>query len=144
MFQDDLIRSYRACLSRRRATRPVDDYREPTPQEWAEFQQHFHTRELELGTCGRPYATPCKHEHACIRCPMLRVDPRQRHRLAEIVRNLTERIAQARLNGWLGEVEGLTVSLDAAAVKLANLDKLRTGKHAVTGLGVPAMPTRTG
>jgi hypothetical protein len=37
---------------------------------------------------------------------MLRVDPRQRQRLSEIVRNLTERIAEARLDGWLGEVQG--------------------------------------
>ena len=32
--------------------------------------------QVELGQCGRPYATACEHEHACIRCPMLRVDPK--------------------------------------------------------------------
>jgi hypothetical protein len=24
--------------------------------------------------CDRPYGTPCAHEHACIRCPMLRTE----------------------------------------------------------------------
>lgn len=54
LFQDDLIRSYRAFVDQRRATRPEAEYREPTEQEWAEFQQHFQLRKLELGTCGRP------------------------------------------------------------------------------------------
>jgi integrase len=41
VFQDDLIRSYRAFLHKRRATRPSEEYREPTDQEWQEFQKHF-------------------------------------------------------------------------------------------------------
>lgn len=28
-------------------------------------QRHFELRKVSLGTCGRPYGTPCKHEHAC-------------------------------------------------------------------------------
>lgn len=99
VFQTELIQSYRAYLDNRRAYRPAAEYREPTEQEWNEFQKHFELRKLELGTCGRPYGTPCQHEHACIRCPMLRVDPRQHARLAEIARNLIDRIAEARANG---------------------------------------------
>jgi len=45
---------------------------------------------------------------------MLRVSPHQRRRLAEIISNLHERITEARMNGWLGEVQGLEVSLKAA------------------------------
>ncbi len=63
VFQDDLVRTYRAFLDRRRAVRPQVEYREPTEGEWREFQQHFEVRKLELGTCGRPYGIPCKHEH---------------------------------------------------------------------------------
>jgi hypothetical protein len=66
VYQDDLIRSYRAYVDRRRAIRPSDEYREPTEAEWAEFQQHFHLRKIELGDCGRPYGTPCAHEHVCL------------------------------------------------------------------------------
>ncbi|CCH32992.1 site-specific integrase [Actinosynnema sp. NPDC047251] len=65
IFDDELVRSYRTFLDNRRALRPEAEYREPTEHEWREFQQHFHTRKLELGECGRPYGTPCKHEHAC-------------------------------------------------------------------------------
>ena len=115
----------------------------PTNDEWAEFRQHFHERKLELGTCGRPYGTPCKHEHACIRCPMLRSDPKQRARLVEIIRNLEDRITEARLNGWLGEVRGLQTSRNAAANKLVGLDRtitqLSQGATERTDLGIPTI-----
>jgi len=140
VFQDDLVRTYRAFLDRRRTRRPSEEYREPTEDEWREFNQHFAARKLELGDCGRPYGSPCKHEHSCIRCSMLRVDPRQRARLVEITRNLSERIAEARMNGWLGEVQGLQVSLDAAQTKLASLDRAqRTDGAGLTQLGIPVI-----
>lgn len=66
VFQDQLIRTYRAFIDGRRALRPSEEYRDPTDAEWAEFQQHFHLRKLALGDCGRPYGTPCIHEHACL------------------------------------------------------------------------------
>jgi hypothetical protein len=146
VFQEELIRSYRSFLDRRRATRPIEEYREPTEQEWLDFQQHFHVRKLELGTCGRPYGSPCQHEHSCIRCPMLRVSPTQRSRLVEIIRNLADRITEARMNGWLGEVQGLQVSLVAAREKLTNLDRnlerLRTSRsNGTTDLGISVITT---
>jgi hypothetical protein len=118
-----VFRSYQSFLDRRRGLRPEAEHREPTDEEWREFQQHFQTRKLELGECCRPYGTPCKHEHACLRCPSLRLDPKARPRLVEIIANLNERIQEARPNGWLGEVEGLTTSRDAAARKLTSLDR---------------------
>jgi integrase len=140
VFQDDLVRSYRSFLDRRRAMRPTEEYREPTDAEWTEFQQHFHTRKLELGDCGRPYGTPCKHEHACVRCPMLRVDPRLRGRLIDIIYNLNDRVAEAKTNGWLGEVEGLQISLDAAKIKLRRLDRaIRTERPTLTNLEMPVI-----
>lgn len=50
---------------------------------------------------------------------------------------LADRIAEARINGWLGEVEGLQASLVAVRGKLAALD--RTARNAVgaTDLGMP-------
>ena len=138
VFQDDLISKYQAFLNRRRSARPVAEYREPSEEEWREFQQHFELRKVELGTCGRPYGTPCKHEHACVRCSMLRVEPEQRSRLVSIIRNLADRIREARTYGWLGEVEGLKVSLDAAARKLVGLDRQR---HPVADLGIPTLRT---
>ena len=43
--------------------------------------------------------------------------------LIEIIRNLSERISEAKMNGWLGEVQGLEVSLEAAKRKLVSLDR---------------------
>jgi integrase len=141
VFQDDLIRSYRAFLDKRRAARPAGEYREPADQEWQEFQKHFQVRKVALGTCGRPYGSACQHEHACLRCAMLRVSPQQRPRLAEIIHNLRERIAEARMNGWLGEVQGLEVSLEAAKRKLASLDRsIERNRHSgPTDIGMPAI-----
>ena len=140
VFQDDLIRSYRAFLETRRAARPADEYREPTGEEWAEFQQHFELRKVALGTCGRPYGAACQHEHACVRCAMLRVSPQQRPRLIEIIHNLRDRIAEARMNGWAGEVQGLEVSLETARRKLGSLDKSieRSNRTRPADLGMPA------
>jgi Phage integrase family len=142
VFQDEMIRAYRAFVDQRRATRPTAEYREPTDEEWAEFQQHFQLRKLELGTCGRPYGTPCQHEHACIRCPMLRIDPNQRQRLAEIISNLQQRIDEAIERRWLGEVQGLQISLDAARTKLAAVDRVSdaAGSRSI----LIGMPTGTG
>jgi hypothetical protein len=67
--QPDLVE--RPLLARC-ARHPPQEYRTPTDDEWHDFQQHFQTRKVELGDCGRPYGTPCQHEHTCIRCPMLR------------------------------------------------------------------------
>ncbi|MFE2315351.1 hypothetical protein ACFXC8_19670 [Streptomyces sp. NPDC059441] len=73
---------------------------------------------------------------------MLRVSPRQRPRLVEIIRNLAERIAEARTNGWLGEVQGLQVSLTKAKDKLVALDRTlerSRGQGGPTELGMPVI-----
>ena len=92
----------------------------------AEFLGHFERRKVSTGTCGRAFGTPCIHEHACVRCPMLWPDPAQRDRLVEIRDNLHARIAEAEREGWLGEVEGLQVSLAGAEDKLAQIDRRPT------------------
>ncbi len=72
---------------------------------------------------------------------MLQVDPAQAHRLTEITRNLAQRVDEARINGWLGEVEGLQVSLDAARNKIASLQRQDGGPRSLTVLGVPRART---
>ncbi len=121
VYDHDVIEHHRAFISRRRDQRPSDEYRDVTDTEWDEFLDHFEHRKVELGTCGRAYATPCHHEHACIRCPLLRVDPNQRPRLQEIRVSLTNRIAEAHERGWAGEIDGLQITLAATDRKLANL-----------------------
>lgn len=125
VYQDDVLRHHAAFLARRRAERPGEEYGEPTPTEWAEFGRHFTRRKVELGTCARPYGAPCRHEHACLRCPVLQPDPGQAQRLVEIITNLHERIREATERGWLGEVEGLQVSLAGARQKLQQMRRIR-------------------
>jgi hypothetical protein len=56
--------------------------------------------------------------------------------LIEIRDNLHARIAEARREGWLGEVDGLQISLNGARQKLAQLDQIAT-KTTSTELGMP-------
>jgi hypothetical protein len=69
---------------------------------------------------------------------MLWPDPVQRDRLIEIRDNLKARIAEAEREGWLGEVEGLQISLTGANEKLAQIES-RTGKPGPTVLGMPTL-----
>jgi integrase len=124
VYDDQVIEHHRAFIARRRARRPSIEYREPTDADWDEFLGHFQRRKVELGTCARAYGTPCVHEHACIRCPMLRADPAQTARLAEIIDNLNARLIEAHEHGWLGEVDGLQASLLAATDKLQSMRRL--------------------
>jgi len=68
-------------------------------------------------------------------------DPAQRSRIAEIRDNLLDRIAEAGREGWLGEIEGLKVSLAGAEDKLSQIDR-RTGHHSPVDLGaaIPVGP----
>ena len=84
IYPEDVISHHRAFIARRRAERPSEEYRELTAAEWDEFLAHFELRKVALGICGRDYGTPCAHENACVRCPLLRVDPAQMPRLEEI------------------------------------------------------------
>jgi integrase len=139
VYPDEAIQSHLAFLGRRRSLRPSEEYRTPSDEEWQEFLGHFELRKVSTGTCARAFGTPCIHEHACVRCPMLWPDPEQRHRLVEIRDNLTARIAEAQQEGWLGEVEGLQVSLTGANDKIEQIDR-RTNNHTVTDLGLPTAP----
>jgi site-specific recombinase XerD len=111
VFDEDLIRHYQSFLDRRRSRRPTEEYRPASQAEWQEFQQHFDKRKVELGNCGRPYGTPCIHEHACVRCPMLHVSPTMITRLDELEADLIARRSRAHHEGWLGEIEGLDLTL---------------------------------
>ncbi len=109
VYDHDVIEHHRAFIARRRQQRPSAEYRDVTDADWDRFLAHFEKRKVELGTCGRAYATPCVHEHACIRCPLLRrPDPKQLDRLTEIHTDLLARIDEANQRGWIGELEAST------------------------------------
>jgi hypothetical protein len=83
-----------------------------------------------------------QHEHACVRCALLRPDPAQRFRLLEIRDNLEARIIEAKREGWLGEVEGLQVSLTGAKDKIAQIDAML--QRETTALGMPSFGSISG
>ena len=144
VYPQEAIEAHRAFIARRRATRPSEEYRTPTDEEWDAFLAHFEKRKVSVGTCARAFGTPCIHEHACVRCSLLRPDPAQRARLEEIRVNLRDRIAEAEREGWLGEVEGLKVSLAGAEGKLAQTDAALQRKADAVQLGMPAFPDIAG
>jgi hypothetical protein len=136
-YPDEAIQAHLAFLARRRKLRPTEEYRTPTDTEWQQFLGHFERRKVATGTCGRAFATPCIHEHSCLRCALHWPDSAQRSRIAEIRDNLHARIAEAEREGWLGEVEGLKVSLAGAEDKLAQIDRR---SRRTTDLGMPTAP----
>jgi hypothetical protein len=144
VYPEEVINGHRAFIARRRELRPSEEYRTPTDAEWEEFLGHFERRRLSLGDCGRAYGTSCIHEHSCLRCSLLRPDPAQRPRLIGIRDNLHDRIAEARQQRWLGEADGLQVSLTAATAKLAQMDGLSASRKASTDLGMPGYPDTAG
>jgi hypothetical protein len=138
VFNEDVVRHYQQFLASRRSQRPQEEYRPTSPREWAEFEEHFDKRKVELGSCGRPYGSPCAHEHACIRCPMLHVDERMIRRLDDIESDLLSRRARAESEGWLGELEGLDLTLRYLADKRAESQRLSRVVSTVT-LGMPTL-----
>ncbi|WP_371778067.1 tyrosine-type recombinase/integrase [Streptosporangium subroseum] len=143
IYPEDVIAHHRAFIARRRTERPSEEYRDLTATEWDEFLAHFELRKVALGTCGRDFGTPCAHENACVRCPLLRVDPVQMPRLEEIHANLGDRLQEAKDQGWLGEVAAIETTLVAAAQKLEAMREL-TVRSATVRLGMPEVRRSVG
>jgi integrase len=144
VYPAEAIEAHRAFIARRRTTRPSEEYRTPTDQEWDSFLAHFEKRKVSVGTCARAFGSPCVHEHACVRCSLLRPDPAQRPRLEEVRDNLEARIIEAKREGWLGEVEGLQVSLAGAKDKIAQIDSTLRRQASGTDLGMPSFTQLAG
>jgi hypothetical protein len=138
MFEEDVIRHTQEFLARRRAMRPQEEYRPVTDREWFEFEEHFDKRKVELGSCGRPYGTDCHHEHACLRCPQLHVNPKMLPRLDELETDLEQRRTRATAEGWIGEIEGIDRTLSCLRGKRADALRLTRITQQVD-LGMPAV-----
>ncbi|MFE4976016.1 hypothetical protein ACFRAR_28410 [Kitasatospora sp. NPDC056651] len=123
------------------------------PLEWRphDFRRIFVTDAIRSGLpphiaakiCGRDYATPCQHENACVRCPLLRVDPAQMPRLQEIHANLVDRLQEAKNQSWLGEVAAIETTMAAATQKLEAMRERETQPSTVH-LGMPDIRRDTG
>lgn len=70
---------------------------------------------------------------------MLHVDPRMIHRLNDIETDLEQRRQQAHEEGWLGEIEGINLTLAFLRRKRDEASRL---VDRTTALGTPGFPTR--
>jgi len=61
--------------------------------------------------------------------------------LVEIIANLKDRVQDAKLNGWLGEVAGLQTSLNEAVRKLVSLDLTKIRASGPVDPGIPVITT---
>ena len=77
-------------------------------------------------------STVASAAHCCARTPT------NGHAFVEIHHNLLARIDEARREGWLGEVDGLQVSLAGAKHKLAQLDE-QARRATTVDLGLPGI-----
>jgi hypothetical protein len=62
-------------------------------------------------------------------------------RLEEIHANLADRLAEAKEQGWLGEVAAIETTMDAAAQKL---EAMRAARNATVHLGMPGIRPAAG
>lgn len=124
VYPDEAIQAHLAFLARRRALRPGEVYRVPTNEEWDEFLGHFERHKVALGECGRTYGTDCPHEHACLRCPQLHINPKMLPRLDELEAGLEQRRKRAVSAGWLGEIERIDRTLQCLRDKRADALRL--------------------
>ena len=137
VYDRDVIEHHRAFIARRRALRPADEYRDVTDDEWDEFLAHFEKRKVELGVCGRAYATPCIHEHACLRCPLLRPDPAPTRPAHRDPHQPPRPPRRSPPRGWAGEIEGLQISITAAEQKLDRMRRTLAEQHDTTDTPPP-------
>jgi hypothetical protein len=78
------------------------------------------------------------YEHACLRCAQLHVNPKMLPRLDELESDLEERRKRATAEGWLGEIEGVDLTLQCLRDKRADALRLTRITRQVD-LGMPAV-----
>jgi hypothetical protein len=141
VYPEEVINAHRAFITRRRALRPAGNTAPPPTRNGPSSSATSSDANCRSAPAAAPTPPPALTSTPGIRCPLLRADPAQRPRLAEIRDNLTARIGEAQREGWTGEAEGLQVSLAAADHKLAQMDQITARRRGtVIHLGMPGHP----
>ncbi|MFD7186354.1 hypothetical protein ACFV90_41150 [Streptomyces sp. NPDC059904] len=83
------------------------------------------------------YGNPCHrhHKHVCILCPMLQISPKMRVRLDDLEENLQARRKRAEAEKWLGEIDGIDLTLTFLRAKRD--EALRFIRRGPVDLGLP-------
>ncbi len=138
VYPEEVINGHRAFIARRRGLRPSEEYRTPTDEEWEEFLGHFERRRVAL---GEPAAGPIQplastNTAACV-APCCDRRPPNDHGSSRSATTYSTGSPRPSAKAWLGEVEGLQVSLAGAEAKLAQLDQM-VRRAATIHLGMPS------
>jgi hypothetical protein len=136
IYPEDVIAHHRAFIARRRTERPSEEYLDLTASEWDEFLA-LRAAEGRPGDLRPRLRDTVRAENACVRCPLLRVDPAQMPRLEEIHANLGDRLREAKEQGWLGEVAAIETTLTAARKLQAMHDLTTRSASTSIHLGMP-------
>ncbi|MFD4433192.1 site-specific integrase [Nocardia sp. NPDC058497] len=91
------------------------------------------------GRAGAPTPRLAAMSTPASACPMLHVDPRMIHRLNDIETDLEQRRQRAHEEGWLGEIEGIDLTLAFLRRKRDEASRL---VNRTTALGTPEFPNR--
>ena len=140
VYPEEAINGHRAFLARRRALRPSRGIPRCRPmRNGRSSSATSHAARSRSATAAGPTAPAASTSTAASGARCYALDPAQRPRLADLRDNLQARIDEAQREGWLGEAEGLKVSLAAARHKLAQLDDLARRRSTIH-LGMPGFP----
>jgi hypothetical protein len=92
---------------------------------------------LQLIKAGKHLRIDRQHgaADACIRCPMLHVNPKMLARLDDLETDLLARRNRAEAEGWAGEIEGIDLTLSFLRTKRE--DTTRRTRHGSMDLGMP-------
>ena len=138
VYPEEAIQSHLAFLARRRGLRPTDEYRVPSDEEWQEFLGHFERRKSHRDM--RPGIQHSLHPRTCLFAMQHALArPRPAAPVAEYRDNLIARIAEAEREGWLGEIEGLKISLAAPTTSSPRSTVAR--KPAALSISAPRFPS---
>ena len=140
VYPDEAIQAHLAFLARRRACGPARNTAPPPTRNGRSSSATSNAARSPPAPAAARSAPPASTSTPASAARMLWPDPAQRHRLVEIRDNLIARIAEAEREGWLGEVEGLKISLAGADDKLAQID--RRSHDSPVDLGMPALTPR--
>jgi hypothetical protein len=93
---------------------------------------------VSLGTRRRAYGSGCQQRTRMRQMCAPPASPGKIGRLQEIITNLRDRIGEGQEQVWLGEAGGLRISVDAARIKLAQMERRIDRGGDLVQLALPA------
>ena len=144
VYPDEVINGHRAFIARRRALRPSAEYRVPTEQEWERVPRPLRTPQA-LPRHLRPLLRHPLHPRTRLPAlPAAAPRPRPTPPAGRDPRQPARPHRRSPPQGWLGEVDGLQISLTGARQKLAQLDQIAATDRPAPTSGCPAFPQIAG